>query len=288
MTGMIRYSRNAFRAVAFLKRHSNDIEIYVEDSTCHNTHLFLLRRILGGDVRLRSVNQVGSRRDVIDLCRTDQAADGRRRLYIIDGDFEFVVGRRRPQLRNLYRLRCYCVENLLLSEDAIVALCAEADSNRREEDIRNDWSFPQWIDASCRSLSSLFIIYAVSHALATGLQTVAYSVHRLCDNRRGLEVVGERVLVRMVSLIQAIVAHSGREAFLAALVMVKTNATRNSITSHQMISGKDYLIHLAYTRAQARHGYRGTLDQFKTALAARADPRIEPYLGRALRRALRG
>ena len=65
---MVRYPIRAYKALGFLKRNQNDIEIYVEDTTCHNMHLFIYRNILGEKVRLQSVNQVGNRDRVIGNC----------------------------------------------------------------------------------------------------------------------------------------------------------------------------------------------------------------------------
>jgi hypothetical protein len=86
-----RYSPRAVRAIGFLKAAYNDFEIYVEDKTCHNMWLNLIRRCLPPDVRLRSINQVGDRVSVIAACRHDQTNSGRSRLYIIDGDLDQLI-----------------------------------------------------------------------------------------------------------------------------------------------------------------------------------------------------
>ena len=60
---MIRYSPKAAKALGFLKTAYNDVEIYVEDETCHHMYLLLFRKILPPWIRLTSVNQLVVRRN---------------------------------------------------------------------------------------------------------------------------------------------------------------------------------------------------------------------------------
>jgi hypothetical protein len=111
---VVRYPIRAVVALGYLKRPYNQVEIYVEDTTCHNMHLLVFRRLLGDQVKLRSINQVGDRSRVIAACRADQVNDGRKRLYVIDGDFDILLEKRKPRLKYLYRLRAYDIENILM------------------------------------------------------------------------------------------------------------------------------------------------------------------------------
>ena len=121
MTTSVRYPPSAARALGLLTSHNNDIEIYVEDTSTPNLWVKLLRKYLPPNIRLNDVNVLGSRVTVIQACKLDQQLDGRKKLYIIDGDLELLIGKHRPRLRHLYRLRGYCVENYLMHEDALVS-----------------------------------------------------------------------------------------------------------------------------------------------------------------------
>lgn len=80
---MPHYSPRANRALAFLKAPYNDIEVFVEDTTCLNMYVFIIRRILGPGIKLRSVNGVGNRAAVIALCRADQVDTVRKRIILL-------------------------------------------------------------------------------------------------------------------------------------------------------------------------------------------------------------
>ena len=116
---MISYSAKAARALGYLKRRYNDIDVYVEDTSGYMMWLRLLKNVFPGSVRIRSVNLLGGRKQVVDVCRLDQDDDGRRKLYIVDADFDLLCNRRRINLKYLYRLKAYCIENILLHEDCI-------------------------------------------------------------------------------------------------------------------------------------------------------------------------
>lgn len=113
---MVKYSARAARALGFLKRRSNDIEVYVEDTSSANMWLQIIQKAFGSNVKLTSVNMLGSKKNVIDACSIDQANDGRRKIYLVDGDLDHLCGKKVRQLKYFHALRAYCIENLLLSK----------------------------------------------------------------------------------------------------------------------------------------------------------------------------
>jgi hypothetical protein len=139
---MVQYPIRAIRALGYLKAPFNDVEIYVEDTTCHNMHLLIYRSILGPHIKLKSVNQVGDRTRVIAACGADQVNDGRKRLYVIDGDFDILLGRRAPRLNFFYRLRTYDIESLLISESAIASVGMMSRPNDNEAKIARNSQAP--------------------------------------------------------------------------------------------------------------------------------------------------
>jgi Protein of unknown function (DUF4435) len=180
---MARYSVAAARALGFLKRPYNDVEIYVEDMTCHNMYVLFFRKIMPTPIRLASVNQIGDRHSVIEACRRDQADDGRKKIYIIDADFDHYRNKRRPPLKHLYRLRAYCVENLILHEISAIAVAARSDTNTAESVIATRLDFARWEEEITRKLMPLFIVYAVAETLGCGVPTVSFAVERLLAGR---------------------------------------------------------------------------------------------------------
>ena len=101
---MIEYSARAVRGLAYLFKQYNDVEVYVEDQTCKGMYEVLLGRILGEEAKISRVFQLKGKQNVIDACKADQIDTKRRRIYIIDGDFDSVVGNNiEPDLNYFYQ-----------------------------------------------------------------------------------------------------------------------------------------------------------------------------------------
>ncbi len=117
---MIEYPRKAFAAVVYLFRHYNDIDVYVEDTTCRNMYEVFINRILANKCRIEHLYQIGGRENVIKACKKDQSPTGRPRLYLVDGDMDVVISHKRnTKLKYFHQLRVFCSENLVLSEKSV-------------------------------------------------------------------------------------------------------------------------------------------------------------------------
>ena len=162
MSTSVVYPAKSAPAIGFLKSSLNDIEIFVEDSASPNMWCRLLKKYLPDHIRLDSVTPLGGRKNVLDACKADQGIDGRKKLYIIDGDLDLIQGRRKPNLKHLYRLRAYCVENYLLSENAILDLTTIFDGKIEIEDARAKLDYTSWCKDNAELMERLFACYAVS------------------------------------------------------------------------------------------------------------------------------
>ncbi len=282
---MVRYSSKSAKALGFLKRHYNDIEIYVEDTGCPQLWLVLLRRFLPEGVTLSSVNPLGGKEAVLKACRNDQKADGRKRLYVIDGDFDFALNRQKPRLKFLYRLRAYSVETLLLYEDAFVQLGLTFSSAQNDADVKQLFDFEQCIDEIERKLWPLFIIYLAANELSPSVKTVGRSASKL------YEVVGQetnyssrKVIVRAIQVAREICNEHSRADFSAMIRVLRQNVYRKKI--REWVSSKDYIIPLLHIKVRKKLQFAGRIDNLKVFLANHVDPVREPYLARRLKMSL--
>jgi hypothetical protein len=280
---VVKYSPNAARALAFLKRHYNDVDIFIEDMTCHNMALFVFRNILGPSIKLRSVNQLGGRTEIIKACALDQANDGRKKLYIIDGDLDLLTGAPKPRLKHLYRLRAYCFENLVISDKAVLELASESDSNTPPYILATKIDHPKWISTTTNALLSLFVLYAVARKLCPSLITIGFNVHQMCDHKRGGPILsGAKVRARMRALFREMLSSKTLLVLRAARRQVAVNAQQYS-RADCLVSGKDYLCPLLRAHLKLKANFRGNVEDLKVRLARHYDPRNEEFLARRLR-----
>ncbi len=269
-------------ALGFLKSRRNDLEIFVEDSTTPNMWVKLLQAYLPEGVKLESVNVLGSRREVIAACKEDQAADGRKKLYFIDGDLDLLCGLRRPGLKHLYRLRAYCVENYLLDEDAFVVAVTTLAPRTKSEVVLRTMDFEGWFLRNEEALCRLFVCYAVIAELDGGRETVGFSVHKLFregDTEYGL--CPRKVLKRIQGLYRSVLQRAPRTEVRRAFDRVTRNRQRLGVK--RCVSGKDYLFPPLYALVKRKFGVNVKVGTFATLVAQCTEAGRDPYLSRRLR-----
>jgi len=264
---MIRYSPRSARAIGLLKSFYNDIEIFVEDKASPNMHLLICRRVLGEGVKLSSVNPLGGRAAVIEACRLDQAVTSRKRLYVIDGDLDLIMGRAKPRLKHLYRLRAYCVENLLLGQSAIESVCLQSAPELQPMQVRTALDLANWLAALAQGLVPLFKAYAMTRAIDPTVRTVGTKVHPLCVQQGNhLSLNYPKVFAHIRRLFRQIVL-AGRRAKLRHCRPKIEARCSGSLSDLRYVSGRDYILPLLYHRLRAEFEFRGTMEQLKVQLA---------------------
>lgn len=281
MSTSVVYPPNAAPALGLLTSHNNDIEVYVEDSSTPNLWVKLLKKYLPDNVRLNNVNVLGDKLSVIRACKHDQGIDGRKKLYIIDGDMELLLGRRKPKLRHLYRLRRYCVENYILDEDSIICAVTSIDPKIDEFTARQKIDYNGWVNRNSKALEKLFVCYGVVFELRNDLETVGYSVFKLKKDGDSGDLCEKKVLERTVGLYRSARAHFSREKTRSVFDKVQKSAKSLGVTSY--VSGKDYIFPLVYLQIRRHCKLNITVNSFKVLVSQSVKKTNDPYLSRRIR-----
>jgi len=276
---VIKYSPRAAKAIGQLKSHYNDIEVFVEDTGNHNMWLLVLRSIMPKGVKLESVTMLGGRNAVIKACELDQENDSRRKLYIIDGDMDFLLGKRAPGLKHLHRIRAANIENLILHEDALVSMALEHEVKKSDRTIRADLNFAEKYSALEKCLRPLFVAYAVVQKLRAEISTTSFSVHKLLTHKKsGAELDLAKVRKRIFSLYRHLASFLEISKIRVAKDAISARA--NKLPLAQIASGKDYILPLIMIDFQSYCGYGKGAENFKVALSRSYSKEIEPFFSR--------
>lgn len=280
---MIAYSPEAEPARAFLLRRYNDIEVYVEDTSCQNLYIVLVNRVLRPKgKRISHVFPLGGKSGVISRCSSDQAPSTRKRIYLIDGDLDLILKRPKPRLKHLYRLNVYCAENLLLSEFAAITIGTESATNVRWHDMALQLSLMSLIETSVRKLMPLFVVYSIVHKLGLAVETVSYPVQRLLKVQNDSTTLsGHLIRQRMHDLIRTIQVHvpPGRYHRLRASITTKLSNRTGHLGG--LLSGKNYLLPLVHLRLRQVAHFSESLDKLKVRLAQHCELTIDPGFSRS-------
>lgn len=275
----MQYSPRSINAQLLLKRTYNDIDIVVEDTANRNMWVFFLQAHLPPGVRLGSITLAGGRDAVENACANNQVNGSQKKLYIVDGDYDFLVGRRKKKLKHLYRLRAMNIENFLIKGSVIADIAMESSPTLSAVEIDRSLSVSSMMAAIAPSLIPLFVVYAVSEVLGAGLPTTSYGVFRLCNNtRRGMRLDASLVRRRRLGLLRQLLARFPSSQVRAQLAQVQSYGARLNLA--QSVSGKDYLLPILFDAFKSRFAYRGSMESFKVALARHMVVGADPYLKR--------
>lgn len=285
---MIAYSPDAEPARAFLLKSYNDVDVFVEDAACQNMYVRLVNRMLAGRARINQVFPLQGRENVLARCRSDQSPRPRKRLYIIDADQDLIRGRPAPRLRHLYRLKVYCAENLLLSEGALVTLATECQTSATWPDMALALALRPLLERSVELLMPLFIVYAVVSELGLSIETIGYPVYRLLDQPGDPSTLSEnRIRSRAFSLIREIRSKVSARRYRTVRNGILRRVARSRRDQSAYISGKTYLLPLAYLQLKGAAGLNDSLERVKVRLAEHCELNVDPGLPRVVRNAAR-
>lgn len=273
----MRYSERSVRAQNFLKRHYNDIDVVVEDSANRNIWYAVVRACLPAHVKIASITLAGGRSAVEAACALDQAEDDRRRIYIVDGDFDYLLGKPKKRLKHLHRIRGFNVENLILQDEAIIQLAMTSDPLCSPEEVLDRLRISTLISEVSESLRALFCLYAVSEKFGSGIKTCDFKVERLCDvEKSGYILDLSRLKVRAISMSRELFRRYGAKAVRSEFSDISERSA--SLPDEMVVSGKSYLLPFVHYASQRRFGYRGSRESLKVSLAFNCARCPEPSL----------
>jgi hypothetical protein len=274
---LTKYSDKAKKTLAFLFRPFNDIDIYIEDTTCQNMYLIYFERVLNGKAKIARVFPLGSRSNVIDECRKDQFDTKRSRLYIIDGDFEFCLGKGAPRLKHIHRIRAYCFENLLLSPNALVEVAFESTTDQNRESLNKKLSCDDFVARVSAKLWPLYLIYLTVQKLDPSIETIGFHVYKLATDNLTDLYLDERKINDRISDIEA---QMTRKFGAKDVKSTMNDVTKmlNKVEQSRYISGKDYLMPLVHRHLKMQAKLPGNQNQLKCKLARHCELDADPEL----------
>jgi hypothetical protein len=285
---MIRYPKRAIVGLAYLFRPYNDIDIYVEDTTCRNMYEVLINRMLDGRAKVVRIFQLGGRREVIDACKKNQGNSNRPRLYVIDGDFAILLGKEAPKLRHLYQLRVYCSENLVFTETAALEVAFESLTNTPRDQVETIVQFSQFLNDIIQKLTPLLVIYIAVRILNPSIQTTGFNVTQLLLQKSGSPELSKRKVKQRVTDIESeLHKENPKEEVESTVGQAKRLLPSSNTDTAKLISGKTYLLPLLYHHLRSKTRFSGTLDQLKTRLARYCELDVDPGLLSAVQQASR-
>ena len=167
----------------------------------------------------------------------------RRALFVIDGDLSWVRGEAPPNIVGLHQHDAYCIENLLVCEEAAKILLSQ-EKAITEQDAAAALDFANWRATLLEPLTELFAAFATLNEVDPTVATVSDGVGILCKKKSAATCLDtDKVRVARENAMRAAKDVSNEKAVATrfAEVLRRINSFPDPLLA---VSGKDYVIPL--------------------------------------------
>ena len=159
---MLELSDESKRLVSTFLTYRNEIDIYTEDELKDKEfYKVLFNRLLENKIKINDITPLGGRKNVISRCETEPD-NGRKKIFIIDGDVTIIHGKNIPSLKNLFVLDAYCIENFVLDKQSVINFIYLNCASKPKEEIELELNFEVWLNSYSNKLVDLFIHFAIT------------------------------------------------------------------------------------------------------------------------------
>jgi len=243
---MLELSDEPKRLVSTFKTYRNDIDIYTEDNPQDKEfYKVLFERLLDGKVKINDVTPLGNKNTVILRCK-NEPENGRKKLFVVDGDINLIHGTNIPVIENLFVLKAYCVENYVVDKESVTNFIYMKCGNRSKEEIENELNFEQWLSEYSEKLIDMFVHFAIIDWLGGVFRVCnAYKFHR--NGKYIADLVDSEIEVIKKEILKLTSQSDYQEKYQKLRIQWKMET--NTLLS--IVSGKDYLIPLVLLKTNA-------------------------------------
>jgi hypothetical protein len=166
----------------------NEVNFYVEDNEQENLYLEILGRLFPR-LRITQIFGLGGKANLLKHARDPvNAANAGKSVYILDKDFDDLLGHVVIDQPNVFYLDRYSIENYLVEEQALVQIALESNPRSRREDLRRDLAFKDFYAACLSSLKVLCAHFFAVQRFALGIPNAAQKMEAFSKAGKPWEV----------------------------------------------------------------------------------------------------
>lgn len=147
----------------------NEVNFYVEDEDQENLYLEILCKLFPR-LLITQIFALGGKDNVLKHAKDPvNAANAQRSVYILDKDFDDLLGHCVTTMDNVFYLDRYSIENYLLEEHALVQIALESNPKSKRELLQRSLGFKAFYEKSLGSLKELCAHFFAVQRFALGL-----------------------------------------------------------------------------------------------------------------------
>lgn len=264
---MLKLSEQAKRLTSTFLTYRNTVDIYTEDEEKDKEfYRVLFKRLLRNDIVINDITPLGSKESVKRRC-LEEPNNGRKKIFIIDGDVSIIHGKDIPKIPNLYVLEAYCIENFLLDKDSIVDYIYLNCGTKTKDLIAQEINFDTWLLEYSNSFIELFIHFALANYF--DIKFTLYNANKYhMKTKTEYLFVPELVTTDILELKKDILKIITENEYSSKYRELKEQWPADPLNLFTIVSGKDYLIPMLLIKTQFFRKSKSlpTLEEVKIAL----------------------
>ncbi|MCH5174484.1 MAG: DUF4435 domain-containing protein [Prevotellaceae bacterium] len=271
----LEFSTDVRQAATVFKNYRNSIDIYTED--CHKDKEFyvkLLKRLLSDtNIEINDIHPLGCRKTVIKCCQNDIEIN-RKKLYIVDGDI-FLQYEKKGNIKNLYILDAYCIENYMICEDAICDVAYKFHARDSYDNVKKTLNIPQTLNEIAESLIKLFFYYSIQMECYGN-----FDLRHIDFYMSGKQIDIDKIEKRIEEIRNGLIQNGVSKERIGKLLSNREKQfPYNENTLLKIVSGKDFIIpyFIHYIEKNFNCSFRLPKETWKFNLVDKCDiRRLEP------------
>lgn len=171
------YSESALLNRVLFYSDYNDINIFVEDENKEFIYENIFQRMFGNTIRINKILPMKGKPGVERAFREYGCSyDGKPAIYLVDGDFDLVMGKEMINSPNYIYLEKYNIESYYIDEKAILKYMA-GKMKTPQKNVSDKIEYLEWEDMIYDAMKELFINYMVAQDVFPEEKNVGLPAH---------------------------------------------------------------------------------------------------------------
>ncbi|WP_028787950.1 DUF4435 domain-containing protein [Terrimonas ferruginea] len=246
---MIELSEEAKRLTSTFLAYRNDIDIFTEDEEKDKEfYKVLFKRLVKNDIIINDITPLGNKDAVLRRCH-NEPENGRKKIFIVDGDVSIIHGNGIPVMKNLFVLNAYCIENFLFDRDTMIHFIYLNCATKPREVIEKEVDFENWLEQYSEFFIELFIHFSLADYF--GKYYTLYNANKYhIATKETFTFCPDLVSQDIESIKSSILETTSESDYLTKYTELKQKWATSLNSLFTIVSGKDYLIPILLIKTQ--------------------------------------
>lgn len=171
------YSEEALLNRVLFYSDSNDINIFVEDEYKEFIYENIFQRMFNYQIRINKILSMKGKPGVKKAFQEYGCLyDGKPAIYLVDGDFDLVMGKEMVDSPNYIYLEKYNIESYYIDEKAVLKYIA-GKMKITQKKVLEKIEYSKWEDVTYEAMKELFINYMVAQDVFPKEKNVGLPAH---------------------------------------------------------------------------------------------------------------